>query len=292
MILYGFTAGIFSSRKFQRACQENLAFKYLAGMETPAFKTFIEFRRRHREDMKAVFVQTVKLAREPGMAKLGAVALDGFKLEADTSKHKAMSYGRMQEEEKRLKAEIEALLKTAEAALKERERRDNPEEPIDPKKQISFADHDARCYSKKGDGTRYVYNAQAAVDMASQIIVENHIEDSVQDAQAVKPALDNMKQDLDTLPDKLVADAGNGNKNTLKTCRAHMGFRRFFYRGRINVGSEWNLVRAALNVKKMAARMQKSRGWCVLARIVDYIRSLGHLIDATARQDAPLPQHA
>lgn len=448
VILYGFTVGIFSSRKFQRACQENLAFKYLAGMETPAFKTFIEFRRRHREDMKAVFVQTVKLARELGMAKLGAVALDGCKLEADTSKHKAMSYGRMQEEEKRLKAEIEALLKTAEAtdesedakhgpdddgyrlsgelarreerlakieeakaALEERERRDNPDKPIDPKKQISFADHDARCYSKKGDGTRYVYNAQAAVDMASQIIVENHIEDSVQDAQAVKPALDNMKQDLDTLPDKLVADAGYGNKNTLKTCREHkvvplcattredkdekaggkieamsydavqdrfacphgqtfvfdrerpkdgkrgyrslsamacscshyttrdgrgvikalpghfakrelrrimdepghrelyrrrkctvepvfgqiqvgMGFRRFFYRGRMNVGSEWNLVCAALNVKKMAARMQKSRGWCVLARIVDYIRSLGRLIGATARQDAPLPQHA
>lgn len=68
-ILYGFTAGVFSSRKLQRACQENLA-----------FKTFIEFRRRHREDMKAVFVQTVKLARELGMAKLGAVALDGCKL--------------------------------------------------------------------------------------------------------------------------------------------------------------------------------------------------------------------
>ena len=90
VILYGFTVGIFSSRKLQRACQENLAFKYLAGMETPAFKTFIEFRRRHREDMKAVFVQTVKLARELGMAKLGAVALDGCKIAADTSKHKAM----------------------------------------------------------------------------------------------------------------------------------------------------------------------------------------------------------
>lgn len=60
--------------------------------------------------------------------------------------------------------------------------------------------------------------------------------------------------------------------------QVRMGFRRFFYRGRMNVGSEWNLVCAALNVKKMAARMQKSRGWCVLARIVDYIRSLGHLI--------------
>ncbi len=97
IILYGFTVGVFSSRKFQRACRENLAFKYLAGMQTPAFKTFIEFRRRHSEDMKDVFVQTVKLAREMGLAHLGAVALDGCKKEANTSKHKAMSYGRMQE---------------------------------------------------------------------------------------------------------------------------------------------------------------------------------------------------
>jgi transposase len=65
VILYGFTVGIFSARKLQRACHENLAFKYLAGMETPAFRTFIEFRQRHRENMKAVFVQTVHLWPEP-----------------------------------------------------------------------------------------------------------------------------------------------------------------------------------------------------------------------------------
>jgi transposase len=115
VILYGFSVGIFSSRKLQRACQENLAFKYLAGMETPAFRTFIEFRQRHREEMRGVFVQTVKLARALGLARLGAVALDGSKIEANTSKYKAMSYGRMLEEEKRLKAEIEQLLERAEA---------------------------------------------------------------------------------------------------------------------------------------------------------------------------------
>jgi transposase len=76
-ILYGFTAGVFSSRKLQRACQENLAFKFLAGMETPAFKTFIEFRRRRRSDMKGVFAQTVKLARELGLAGLGSLRAEG-----------------------------------------------------------------------------------------------------------------------------------------------------------------------------------------------------------------------
>ena len=255
VIVYGFTVGIFSSRKLQRACQENLAFKYLAGMETPVFRTFIEFRQRHREDMEGVFVQTAQLARELGLTRLGAVALDGSKVEANTSKHKAMSYGRMQEEEAKLKAEIEGLLETAnaideqedqqygaqadgyrvseelerreqrlakikkaKAALEEREEREHPGKPIGPKKQVSFADHDARCFAKKGDGTRYVYNAQAAVAMDSQIIVANHIEDSVSDAHAAKPVLERMEQDLG-LPKKLVADAGYGNKDTLDSCQ-------------------------------------------------------------------------
>jgi len=254
--LYGFTVGVFSSRKLQRACQEDLAFKYLAGMETPAFKTFIEFRQRHRDDMKAVFVRTAKLARELGFARLGAVALDGTKMDANTSKHKAMSHGRMREEEKRLKAEIDALLdqakaadaredqeygpdadgyrvseelarreqrlkkiKEAKAALEQREREDHPGVPIDPNKQVSFADHDARCFTKPGEGTRYVYNAQAAVDMDSQIIVANHIEDSVSDAHAAGPALAGMEQGLGALPKELVIDAGYGNLDTLERCQ-------------------------------------------------------------------------
>lgn len=255
-ILYGFTVGVFSSRKLQRACRENLAFKYLAGMQTPSFKTFIEFRRRHRDDMEDVFLQTVKLAREMGMSQFGGVALDGCKKEANTSKHKAMSYGRMLEEEKRLKSEIEKLLKTAEetdaqedrelgadddgyslpeelarrekrlkkieearAALEAREKKDHPEKPIDPKKQISFADKEARCFSKKADGTKYVYNSQAAVDMESQIIVENHIEDSVSDAKAAEETLESIESNLGEKPEKLVTDAGYGNSNTLESCQ-------------------------------------------------------------------------
>jgi hypothetical protein len=256
VILYGFTVGIFSSRKLQRACQENLAFKFLAGMETPAFRTFIEFRQRHREDMQGVFVQTVKLARALGLARLGAVALDGSKVEANTSKHKAMSYGRMLEEEKRLQGEIQGLLERAEAtdqqedqeygpeedgyqvgeelarreqrlqkiqearaALEAREQQEHPGEPIDPKKQISFADPEARCFAKPGDGTRYVYNAQVAVDMDSQIIVANHIEESVSDAHAAEPALKNLEQEQGQEPEVLVADASYGNQDTLASCQ-------------------------------------------------------------------------
>jgi hypothetical protein len=167
-----------------------------------------------------------------------------------------MSYGRMREEEKRLKGEIERLLQTAEgadeqedqedgsggdgyhlgdelarrerrlqkiqearAALEARERREHPGEPMDPKKQVSFADHDARCFAKKGDGTRYVYNAQIAVDMDSQIIVANHIEDSVTDARAAELALASMEEDLGQVPEELVTDAGYGNQATLRSCR-------------------------------------------------------------------------
>ena len=257
VILYGFTVGLFSARKLSRACRENLAFQYLAGLEKPAFKTIIEFRRRHRDDMKGVFLQTVKLAREMGLVLLAQVALDGSKITANTSKHKAMSYGRMQEEEKKLKAEIEALLKQAEEAdaqedqefgvdqdgyslsgelarresrlkkieearkaLEEREAKDHPGESIDPKKQISFADKDARCFAKGGDGARYVHNGQIAVDMDSQIIVENHIEDSVSDADAAEPALANMENGLGIVPDKLVGDGGYGNMQTIESCES------------------------------------------------------------------------
>ncbi|MDA0799456.1 MAG: IS1182 family transposase [Chloroflexi bacterium] len=230
--LYGFTVGIFSSRKLQRACQENLAFKYLAGMETPAFKTFIEFRQRHRDDMKAVFVQTAKLARELGFARLGAVALDGTKVEIDALLDQAKAadaredreYGpdadgyRVSEELARREQRLKKI-KEAKAALEQREREDHPGAPIDPDKQVSFADHDARCFTKPGDGTRYVYNAQAAVDMDSQIIVANHIEDSVSDAHAAGPALAGMEQDLGALPRELVTDAGYGNKDTLERCQ-------------------------------------------------------------------------
>jgi transposase len=257
VILYGCTVGIFSSRKLTRACQENLAFKYLAGMEEPTFKTFIEFRKRHQEDMKGVFVQTVKLAKELGLALFREVALDGTKIDADTSKHKAMSYGRMQEEEKRLKEQIERLLKQgqdedaeddeaygaehdgyslpedlsraqerlkkieeAKAALEAREAKDHPGEKIDPKKQISFADKEARCFAQPGQGTRYIYNSQATVDMDRQIIVENHIEDSVTDASAVEPTLEGMANESGIIPDKMAIDGGYANQATLESCES------------------------------------------------------------------------
>jgi len=107
VILYGFTEGIFSSRKLARSCEESLPFLYLSGLQTPVYRTFIEFRDRHREGMETVFKETVLLARTMGLAKLGNVALDGTKVLSNTSKHKAMSYGRMQEEEDHLRKQCQ-----------------------------------------------------------------------------------------------------------------------------------------------------------------------------------------
>ena len=104
VILYGFLQGIFSSRKLARACEESLPFLYLSGMQTPVYRTFIEFRERHRAEMEGVFKETVRLARAMGLARLGEVALDVTKVLADTSQHKAMSYGRMKEMERTIQS--------------------------------------------------------------------------------------------------------------------------------------------------------------------------------------------
>jgi hypothetical protein len=110
-------------------------------------------------------------------------------------------------------------IQEAKAALEAREQREHPGETIDPKKQISFADPDARCFTKPSDGTRYVYNAQAAVDMESQIIVANHIEESVSDAHAAEAVLKNLEQEQGQVPETLVMDAGYGNQDTLASCQ-------------------------------------------------------------------------
>jgi len=110
LLVYGYCTGVFSSRKIERKTHEDVAFRYLAGSQHPHFSTICEFRRVHLDAIAALFVQIVQISRRAGLAKLGHVSLDGSKVQANASKHKAMSYDRMVEEEKRLGAEIEALL--------------------------------------------------------------------------------------------------------------------------------------------------------------------------------------
>lgn len=109
VLIYGYATGVFSSRKLARKLEEDVAFRVLAADNFPAHRTLCEFRKRHLEDFKSVFVQVVQIARAAGLVSLGTLAVDGTKVRANASKHKAMSYKRMLAEEKRLREEIDSL---------------------------------------------------------------------------------------------------------------------------------------------------------------------------------------
>jgi transposase len=110
LLLYGYATGVFSSRRIARATYEDVGFRVLAANEHPHFTTVHEFYATHRAALAALFYQVLRTCQKAGLAKLGQVAIDGTKMKANASKHKAMSYERMAKDEARLKAEIEALL--------------------------------------------------------------------------------------------------------------------------------------------------------------------------------------
>lgn len=116
LLLYGYSRGVYSSRRLSRACEERLDFMAVTALNRPDFRTISEFRRRHLDALSGLFVQVLKLCQQAGLVELGHVALDGTKMKANASKHKAMSYGRMKKAEPELAAEVDAWLKAAEAA--------------------------------------------------------------------------------------------------------------------------------------------------------------------------------
>ena len=116
LLLHGYASGIYSSRRIARASVERADFMMIVAGDPPDFRTIAEFRKRHLEALGSLFVQVLKLAEKAGLVKLGHVALDGTKLKANASKHKAMSYERMKKREAALQAEVDRWLKAAEAA--------------------------------------------------------------------------------------------------------------------------------------------------------------------------------
>ncbi len=115
LLLYSYCRGVFSSRKIMQACQERISFKVIVGDDIPDFRTISDFRKLHLKELQQLFVQVLRLCQEAGLVKLGQIALDGTKIKANASRHKAMSYGRMLTEEKHLKEEIKQLLEKARA---------------------------------------------------------------------------------------------------------------------------------------------------------------------------------
>jgi transposase len=116
VLVYGYCVGVFSSRRIERRLIEDIAFRVLAAGNQPNFRTISDFRKIHLKTLEGLFEQVLKIALEAGAMKVGRVAVDGTKVKANASKHKAMSYDRMKEKEKDLKAEVKQLLEQAAAA--------------------------------------------------------------------------------------------------------------------------------------------------------------------------------
>ncbi len=252
ILIYAYSQGVFSSREIEKRCHEDLGFMFISHCNCPNFRVLSDFRKDNYEFFKECFKQSVLLAMEAGMASLGHVSLDGSKFKANTSKHKAMSYGRLKAKEKELTEEIEALIakaskcdeeedeeykdktgyeipdelkikenrlakiKEAKEALEKREQELNPGKEIEDKKQISFADKDARIMGKNGS-FEYDYNGQISVDEDNQIIVGQHLSQNANDKQEVDLALGEIKETTDDLPDKMSLDNGYMSGDNLES---------------------------------------------------------------------------
>ena len=114
LLLYAYCVGLPSSRKIEKACWEDAAFRVLTGNQQPDHSRISDFRRRHLAALAGLFVQVLRLCQKAGLVSLGQVALDGTKVKANASKHKAMSHERMLKSERQLEAEMRALLRKAE----------------------------------------------------------------------------------------------------------------------------------------------------------------------------------
>ena len=243
ILIYSYSQGVFSSRQIEKRCKEDLGFMYISHMNCPNFRVLSDFRKDNYKFFKDCFKKSVELALGMGLVSLGHVSLDGSKFQADTSKHKAMSYKRMLEKEKELTEEIGVLLarakecdeeedmeygdktgyeisedlkikekrlkkiQSAREALEKREQELNPGKKIEDKKQISFADKEAKIMGKKGNFD-YNYNGQISVDSDNQIIIGEHVSQNANDKKEAKPAIEEIKENTGEVPDKMSSDNG------------------------------------------------------------------------------------
>jgi transposase len=127
VLVYGYCTGTYASRRLAAKLIEDVAYRYLAAGNQPDFRTISDFRKEHGVALAGLFDQVLKMCRKAGLVKLGRVAIDGTKVKANASKHKAMSYGRMVEKERALKQQIAELLERAEAADREDDERYGPD---------------------------------------------------------------------------------------------------------------------------------------------------------------------
>lgn len=256
ILIYAYSQGVFSSRQIAEKLKYDLGFMYIGQMQKPNFRVISDFRKDNIAYFKDCFNQSVKLAMTAGLVSLGHISLDGSKFKANTSKHKAMSYGRMKAKEKELEEEIKELVARAEAcdaaedkkykektgyeipeelkykksrlakiksakeALEKREKEKDPDKEISDKAQISFSDHDAPPVSNNKGEFGYKYNGQISVDSKSQIIVGEHLSRNANDKKEVKQALIEIQETAGRLPEKMSADNGYFSGENLEVIEA------------------------------------------------------------------------
>ena len=196
VLLYGYCVGVASSRRIAQRLHEDIAFRVLSANNTPDFRTISDFRKDNLDALSGLFLQVLALCRQAGLVKLGHVALDGTKVRANASRHKAMSYGRMKEKEAQLAGEVAAAGKGHSGVP-------------DDKAQRNFTDAESRIMPAPG-GRDFLqaYNCQAVVDSAHQVIVAaqatNQTSDKQQAVAMVEEAIDN----VGAVPKEVSADAG------------------------------------------------------------------------------------
>ncbi len=254
LLIYAYCVGVFSSRRIQRRLLEDVAFRVLAAGNSPDFRTISDFRKIHRKAVEGLFKQVLHLALEVGAMKLGRVALDGSKLKANASKHKAMSYGHMRKKEMELKEEVRKLLEQAERedeaedarygrdrrgdelpeelrrresrlkrirearrALEEEARKGANKEEAKPedKKQHNFTDPESRIM-KGADGFLQGYNCQIAVEENSQLIVGQTVTQEANDKEQLKPMVEAIEEQAGKKPKVLLTDSGYCSDDNLK----------------------------------------------------------------------------
>ncbi|MGD8385339.1 MAG: IS1182 family transposase [Lysobacterales bacterium] len=279
VLLYAYSSGVFSSRKIAGKLVVDIAFRVLSAGNFPDFRTINRFRQQHLREFQDVFVQVVSMAREMKLLKLGTLAVDGSKVRANASKHKAMSYGRMKQEQERLRGEIAELLERAQAVdeaedleygadkqgdelpeeLERREQRlqkiqeakrrleqrqreadraagrseddGNNASGVRPqggrskfrrqfgevpdKQQDNFTDPESRIM-KTGDGFQQCYNAQAAVDGDTQLIVASAVEQNAADNGSLIPMTRAARANAGRQPARVLADAGYASEENFQ----------------------------------------------------------------------------
>ncbi|MBI1271048.1 transposase [bacterium] len=234
IVVYGYMVGLTSSRKIAQACVERLDFRYLTGGLTPSFSTITKFRAEKADALANVFPQTVSLALDDDLVEMRDVAFDGTKMLANASKHKAMSYERMCTTVQSLHEEMETLKKERRTASVQRKKEIEEElefkrsrfariqearfaledqrleetgEPPKEKDQRNFTDPESRIM-KKGASFEQCYNAQAAVDKGSQIILAAFVTQAGNDKQQLEPLVQKTVDQVGVLPGRGLADAG------------------------------------------------------------------------------------